>query len=146
MVTLQKRMKGDSIHTSWNVCAHKMDVIQISDYMRSLHLWLIHWRQFTESWNTWIAPRPNQRPSDPPTWIFCFYFYENLTSERKMLRVGLTKSVFVSLTFEENVMSITVSTPLSSCKSFVCVWIVLQGKGQSDTRLPSAKSKMASKD
>ena len=57
--------------------------------------------------------------------------------------VGFTKSVFVSSTFEENVMSIEVSAPLSSCKSFVCVWVVLQGKGQSDTRLPSAKSKMA---
>ena len=44
----------------------------------SLHLRLIHWRQLTESWNTWTAPRPNQRPSDPPTWSFCFYFHDKL--------------------------------------------------------------------
>ena len=50
----------------------------------------------------------------------------------------------MSLTFEENVMSIDVSVFMFPDRNFVCVWVVLQGKGQSDTRLPSAKSKMAS--
>ena len=45
----------------------------------------------------------------------------NVTSERKLLRVGFTKSVLVIQTLEEKAMSILVNWPLFSYKYFVCV-------------------------
>ena len=70
----------------------------------------------------------------------------NLTSERKLVRVGFTKSVVVTLTFEEKEMSIIVwAVPSDSYTNLVWVLVVLQGRGQSDTRVPAAKSYRASK-
>ena len=61
-------------------------------------------------------PDPARVPWSPqPSKIF------NVTSERKLLRVGCTKSVLVIRTLEENAMSILVNCPLFSCKYFVCV-------------------------
>ena len=46
----------------------------------------------------------------------------NVTSERKLLRVGFTRSVLVIRTLEEKAMSILVNLPLLfSYKYFVCV-------------------------
>ena len=64
-------------------------------------------------------------------------FWYSLTSERKLLNVGLIMSVLVILTLEEKAMSISVSALDIVLKSFACVCVVLQGRGQSDTRLPS---------
>ena len=102
-------------------------------------------RQPTKSWNTWTAPRPSQSPIDPPTWkilllVFNVYVYFDPTSERNLLRVGFTKSVVVTPTVEEKVISILVSFSSNSYKNFVSVWVVLHGREQSDTELPSAKS------
>ena len=69
----------------------------------------------------------------------------NVTSERKLLRVGFTRSVLVIRTLEENAMSILVNCPLFSCKYFVCVWVVLQGRRQSETMLPSIRSSISIK-
>ena len=67
--------------------------------------------------------------------VFFFTTFKNsyLTSERKLLRVGFTKSVVVILTFEEKVISILVPFPFGS------VWVVVQGRGQSDTEIPATK-------
>ena len=118
-----------------------------------LYSWITSRMQFTKIWNTWTAPRPSQRPIEPPTWNLVLRFYDKskityfyLTSERKLARVGFTKSVVVTLTFEEKEMSIIVwAVPSDSYTNLVWVLVVLQGRGQSDTRLPAAKSYRASK-
>ena len=64
------------------------------------------------------------------------------TSERKLLTVGFTKSVLVTLTFDEKFMFRYVLTVFSSYRNSVRVWVVTQGKMQFDTRLPSKSSPM----
>ena len=51
---------------------------------------------------------------------FCFIFFTP-TSERNLLRVGFTKSVVVTLTVEEKVMSMLVSLSWFSYKNFASV-------------------------
>ena len=55
------------------------------------------------------------------------------------MTVGLTKSVFVTLIFEGREMAMPELSLLVSYKNLVYVWVVLQGRGQSDTRSPSTK-------
>ena len=84
-------------------------------------------------------------PANLKKFSFRFYFiFFTPTSERNLLRVGFTKSVVVTLTVEEKVMSMMVSLSWFSYKNFASVWVVLQGRGQSDTELPSTKSYTAS--
>ena len=55
------------------------------------------------------------------------------------MKVGLTKSVFVTFIFEGREMAMPELSLLVSYKNLVYVWVVLQGRGQSDTRSPSIK-------
>ena len=68
-----------------------------------------------------------------------YIIISNPTSDRKPLRVGSNKSVFVTFTFDEKLMSINVSSLLYSLRNLVWVLNVEHGRGQSDTRLPSIK-------
>ena len=60
------------------------------------------------------------------------------------MKVGLTKSVFVTLIFEGREMAMPELSLLVSYKNLVYVWVVLQGRGQSDTWPPTAKPRKAS--
>ena len=53
--------------------------------------------------------------------------------------VGFNKSVFVIFTLDEKLMAKWVMSLLYLFRNFVFVWVVVQGKGQSGTRLPSTK-------
>ena len=55
------------------------------------------------------------------------------TFERKPLNVGFIISVVVTLTLEEKAMSISVFPFGNLFRNLVCVCVVLQGRGQSDT-------------
>ena len=64
----------------------------------------------------------------------------HLTFERKPLNVGFIISVVVTLTLEEKAMSISVCAAGNSLSNFVCMCVVLQGRGQADDWLPSTRS------
>ena len=108
-----------------------------------LNLRLATRRHFTASWNTCTAPRPSQRPIDPPTWSLVSFWaignviFFNPTSDKKLLRVGVTRSVLVILIFVENPMSINPLSLLYSWRNLVRLVVVVHGKRHFDTRLPS---------
>ena len=64
---------------------------QIYDCASVLNLLLTKRMQFTKSWNTWTAPRPSQRPIDPPTWKLSVL--QNLELSFRFQKPGIKFSV-----------------------------------------------------
>ena len=57
------------IYFRWNRTNNGVFYLKIFLYYGlALYLRMTTRRQFTESWNTCTAPRPSQRPREPPTW------------------------------------------------------------------------------
>ena len=113
-------------------------------------VFLIFWaackRPLTRSWNTWTTPRPNHRPIAPPTWNVwrkTNRYHNYSTSERKLLRVDLIMSVVFVWTVEEKDISMREVSDVDFWRSVVWVCAVLQGRGQSETWVPSTKSCIA---
>ena len=111
--------------------------MSLSDYSDTVELlyasilWVILGeRELMASSMTWTIPSPSHRPMEPPT------------SERKLARLNVRKSVLVTSTLLEKVRA-SVEKLLSSDLSkrcFVSVRVVVQGRGQSESWLPTTRS------
>ena len=81
---------------------------------------------------TWTMPSPSHRPMEPPT------------SERKLTRLNSGKSVLVTSTLllkvRRMVELLELRTLVLSKRCFVSVFVVVQGRGQSESWVPSKRS------